>query len=87
MPTAIDTRLQHATDPSIANVQTTEDPWLTLQQAAQLVQVHVATLRREILRHRLRAAKVGGRKSIRLRQSWLTAWLEASATPVEIVRR
>jgi len=59
---------------------------LTLKQAAEVVQTHEATLRREIQRDRLRAARVGGRKSIRLRRSWLDAWLEASTTPVEVNR-
>jgi excisionase family DNA binding protein len=62
------------------------DPWLTLQQGADRVQVHEATLRREIQRGRLRHARVGGRKSIRIRASWLDAWLEASTTPVEVRR-
>ena len=62
------------------------DPWLTLQQAAGSVQTHEATLRREIRKGRLRAARVGGRRSIRLRRSWLDAWLEDSTTPVEVRR-
>ena len=60
------------------------DPWLTLQQGAAIVQAHEATLRREIRRGRLRAARVGGRKSIRLRRSWLDAWLEANTSPIEV---
>ena len=63
------------------------DPWLTLQQGAERVQVHEATLRREIARGRLRHARVGGRKSIRVRASWLDAWLESSTTPIEVKRQ
>jgi excisionase family DNA binding protein len=59
------------------------DPWLRLRECAALVQAHEATLRREIARGRLRHARLGGRKSIRIRRSWLNAWLEASSTPVE----
>jgi excisionase family DNA binding protein len=62
---------------------TVEDPWLTLQQGATHVQAHEATLRREMKAGRLRFAKVGGRKSIRVRRSWLDAWLEGSTRPVE----
>lgn len=62
------------------------DPWLTLQQSAVIVQAHEATLRREIRAGRLRCARVGGRKSIRLRRSWLDAWLENSTTPIEVHR-
>lgn len=64
----------------------TDDPWLRLSQCAERVQVHEATLRREIQRRRLRHARVGGRKSIRVRASWLDAWLEASSTPIEVKR-
>lgn len=62
------------------------DPWLTLDQASAVVHLHSTTLRREIVRGRLRHARVGGRKCIRLRRSWLDAWLEASSTPVEVRR-
>lgn len=66
---------------------TDADPWLKLLQCAERVQVHEATLRREIQRGRLRHARVGGRKSIRIRASWVDAWLESSTTPVEVVKR
>jgi excisionase family DNA binding protein len=59
------------------------DPWLTLDESAAEVKVHPATLRREIKAGRLRHARVGGRTSIRIRRSWVNAWLEASMTPVE----
>ena len=62
------------------------DPWLTLQQGAIRLQLHEATLRRAVKRGQLRAARVGGRKSIRLRASWLDAWLESSITPIEAKR-
>ena len=69
-----------------AGVSADPDPWLTLQQGAVIVQTHEATLRREIQRGRLRSVRVGGRKSIRLRRSWLDAWLEASTAPVAVSR-
>ena len=62
------------------------DPWLTITQGARYVHVHQATLRREMYRGRLRHARVGGRKAIRLRRSWLDQWLEGSSTPVEVRR-
>lgn len=62
-------------------VDADSDPWLTVQQAASIVQAHEATLRRDIKRGRLRSVRLGGRKNIRLRRSWLDAWLEASTTP------
>ena len=62
------------------------DPWLTTTQAGDEVHVHEATIRRECKAGRLRHAKVGGRKNIRIRRSWLAAWLESSSTPVEVRR-
>jgi excisionase family DNA binding protein len=62
------------------------DPWLTLRQGAAHAQADEATLRREIRRGRLRAARIGGRKCIRLRRSWIDQWLEQTSTPVEAVR-
>jgi excisionase family DNA binding protein len=74
----------------VANTPTTfsadPDPWLTTRQAGDEIHVHEATIRRECKAGRLRHAKVGGRKSIRIRRSWLAAWLEASRTPVEVRR-
>ena len=60
------------------------DPWLKLREGAARAKVHEATLRREIKRGRLRHARVGGRKCVRIRASWIDAWLEATSTPVEV---
>jgi excisionase family DNA binding protein len=57
--------------------------WLTIEEGAARARVHVATLRREIRAGRLRHARVGGRKCIRLRPEWVDAWLGESTTPVE----
>lgn len=68
------------------NAATAADPWLTLAQSAAETQTCERTLRYEICRGRLRHARVGGRRSIRIRRSWLNAWLEQSATPIEVRR-
>ena len=73
-------------EPSLATISADGDPWLTLSMAASEVLVHYSTLKRECRAGRLRHAKVGGRKAIRIRRSWLAEWLEASSTPVEIRR-
>jgi excisionase family DNA binding protein len=57
--------------------------WLRLDEAAQIAKVSTATLRREIRRGRLRHARVGGRRAIRLRPEWLDLWLEQATTPIE----
>lgn len=55
---------------------TDTDRWLDLYQAAEHTRLSVMTIRREAKSGRLRSVKVGGRKLIRIRESWLDAWLE-----------
>jgi excisionase family DNA binding protein len=75
--------MQTATSAS-PHVQTDSDPWLTLREGAEHVKANEATLRREIRRGRLRHARIGGRKCIRVRRSWLDEWLEQTSTPAEV---
>jgi excisionase family DNA binding protein len=51
--------------------------WITLRQGAERAQVSEATLRREAKAGHLRAVRVGGRRSWRLRPEWVDEWLEA----------
>lgn len=60
------------------------DPWLTVQAAAELANLSTKTIYGAVRTGRLRAATVGGRRTLRIRTSWVQAWLEADATPVEI---
>jgi excisionase family DNA binding protein len=69
---------------AVRSITPDPDPWLTLRQSTIETQVHESTLRREIRAGRLRHARVGGRKSVRIRRSWLAQWLEQSATPREV---
>lgn len=59
-------------------------PWLTAQQAAARAQVGIKLIYSEAARSRLRAARVGGRRSLRFLPSWVDQWLEASSTPIEV---
>jgi excisionase family DNA binding protein len=59
-------------------------PWLTLAEACQVAQCGPKLLRREIKAGRLRAARIGGRRDIRVHRDWIDAWLQASAQPIEI---
>jgi excisionase family DNA binding protein len=56
--------------------------WLNVKQSADRARVCEATIRREIKAGRIRAARVGGRRSWRLRADWIDQWLETSAKPV-----
>ncbi len=63
-----------------------KSPWLTPKQAAARAQVGVKTVYREVAAGRLKAARVGGRRELRLRAEWIDEWLEA-ATRVEMVAK
>jgi excisionase family DNA binding protein len=62
-----------------------ETDWLTVAQARQIAQVGVKLIYREIKAGRLRAARIGNRRDIRIHRDWIAQWLERSATPLEIV--
>jgi len=57
---------------------TTTSPWLKIDEAASRAQCGGKLLYREVQVGRLRAVKVGGRRSLRFRAEWVDAWLEAS---------
>jgi excisionase family DNA binding protein len=55
--------------------------WLKIAEAAKRAQCGEATIRREVRAGRLRAVKVGGRRSLRFRADWVDDWLQAGSTP------
>ena len=57
--------------------------WLTLRRAAMRAAVSEATIKREVRRGCIRAARVGGRRCLRFRAEWIDAWLDASATQLK----
>jgi excisionase family DNA binding protein len=63
---------------------TSPSPWLTAHEAADRLRITEKTLYREVKAGRLRAARIGGRRSLRFLPEWCDAYLEAFATPVEI---
>lgn len=65
---------------------TSESPWLTLAEASARARVNRRTLGREVAAGRLRAARVGGRRTLRFRAEWVDSWLTATVTPVEPMR-
>ena len=54
---------------------------MTIKEAASRARCGVGTLLREVRAGRLRAVKVGGRRTLRLRAEWIDAWLEARELP------
>jgi excisionase family DNA binding protein len=71
------------TEPGVKEtaVAKTASPWLTGDEAASRAQCGGNLRYREVLAGRLRAVKVGGRRSLRFRAEWIDAWLEAQAAP------
>ena len=59
------------------------DEWLTAAEVTQVAKVGLKTIYREIKAGRLRAARIGGRRDIRVKRDWISQWLEAAATPRE----
>jgi excisionase family DNA binding protein len=59
-------------------------PWLVIAEAAAYARVSQKTLYRAAgsKSNPLRAARVGGRRSLRFKIEWLDAWLERSAPEV-----
>jgi excisionase family DNA binding protein len=59
-------------------------PWLTVCEAAERARCGVKLIYREVRARRLRAARVGGRRELRLRAEWVDEWLLKASTPVEL---
>lgn len=58
----------------------TESPWLTVHEAAERCKCGVKVIYREVKAGRLRAARIGGRRELRLLAAWVDEWLIASTT-------
>jgi excisionase family DNA binding protein len=55
-------------------------PWLTVKEAADRARCGRKLIYREVDAKRLRAAKVGGRRELRMLPEWIDAWLLAQST-------
>jgi excisionase family DNA binding protein len=60
--------------------------WLTVKQAAARAQVGPKTIYRSVAAGRLRAARIGGRRDLRLLAAWVDEFLIASSEPVNVRR-
>jgi len=59
-------------------------PWLTAKEAADRLRVSLNTIYYEVASGRLRAARIGGRRSLRFLPEWLDTYLEQTSRPVEV---
>ncbi len=62
-----------------------QTPWLTVKDAAARARCGSKLIYREVRAGRLRAARVGGRRELRLRPGWIDDWLLASAEPTQLL--
>ena len=56
-------------------------PWLTAEEAAKRARCGPKTIYREVRVGRLKAARLGGRRELRLLPEWVDSWLLESTTP------
>jgi excisionase family DNA binding protein len=63
---------------------TAATPWLTVIEAAERARCGPKLIYREVRAKRLRAARVGGRRELRLLPEWVDQWLLAASTVVEV---
>ncbi len=59
----------------------TSSPWLTVAEAAVRARCGPKLIYREVRAGRLRAARVGGRRELRLLAAWVDEWLFRMTTP------
>jgi excisionase family DNA binding protein len=71
---------------SAESAATAATPWLTVIEAAERARCGPKLIYREVAAGRLRAARVGGRRELRLRPEWIDQWLDATTAVVEVQR-
>jgi excisionase family DNA binding protein len=59
-------------------------PWLTVREAAGRAKCGVKTVYREVRAGRLRAARIGGRRELRLRPEWIDEWLDRTSAATAV---
>ena len=64
----------------LAGTVPTATPWIDINEAAARARCGVKLLYREVSAGRLQAARVGGRRDLRLRAEWIDAWLTSQTT-------
>jgi excisionase family DNA binding protein len=72
---------EHESAATTESRQGPSSPWLTVKEAAARARCGVKTIYREVEARRLRAARLGGRRELRLLPEWVDQWLLESTTP------
>jgi excisionase family DNA binding protein len=54
-----------------------------VKEAASRAKCGVKMIYREVAAGKLRAARVGGRRELRLRKEWIDQWLDETAPPTK----
>lgn len=62
-----------------AYTPTNGSPWLNIRQSADYIQAGPKVIYNAIKAGHLRAARIGGRRDIRIKQAWLDDYLERMA--------
>lgn len=66
--------------PDTSTSPTVQSPWLTVAEAADRARCGPKLIYREVKAGRLKAAKVGGRRELRMLREWIDQWLIAHTT-------
>jgi len=72
--------IEHESNSAVPLSMAATTPWLTVAEAAERARCGVKLIYREVKAGRLRAAKVGGRRELRILPEWIDAWLVAHTT-------
>jgi excisionase family DNA binding protein len=64
-----------------------DNVWLTVAESAAIAKCGKKLVYREIKAGRLRAARIGNRRDLRIHRTWIDDWLERSATPIIVNTR
>ena len=66
------------------DVDNNPSPWLKVAESAKVANCGPRLIYREVKAGRLRAARLGLRRDLRIHRDWIDQWLERCAAPVEV---
>lgn len=72
--------MNNVSTPNVTTNPNAPSPWLTVAEAADRARCGPKLIYREVKAGRLKAAKVGGRRELRMLPEWIDQWLMAHTT-------